>query len=178
MDEVKQCSKCGRLLPIDEFSKRRGKSKIDGHWIDGLNGQCKQCISERKALWLSLHPDYHKEYYNQHHTLSPLMTKVCCVCGKEFDTNKPNQVRCHKDCKPDTPIRRLKAYLKAHPEIDKKEFFKERYKVRYKGRYIGRYKEQSHQYRINHREERRLAKCKYRANKKMKDIFLQGIRLP
>ena len=135
MDEVKQCTKCKRILPIDEFSKRRGKSKIDGHWLDGLNGQCKQCISERKASWRKAHSNYHKEYYIAHRVLKPIITKICPNCKKSFNTNRPNQVHCHEDCKPDTPIRRLKAYLMAHPEIDRVSFFKGRYRDRYHKQY-------------------------------------------
>lgn len=132
MADLKKCNKCNRLLSIDEFSKRRDKSKTDGHWIESINGQCKQCISEYKALWKRLHPDYHKEYHEQHKVLKSEITKVCEYCNKEFKTNNPNQIHCTGDCRPMTPIRKLKAYLKAHPEIDRKSFFEGRYYKKYK----------------------------------------------
>ena len=132
MAELKKCSKCNKMLPIEQFNKRRDKSKVDGHWIESINSQCRECISQRKTEWKRLHPDYLKEYHELHRVLKPVISKVCVYCNKEFTTNKPNQIHCTGQCKPMTPIRKLKAYLKAHPEIDRTSFFKARYKDRYK----------------------------------------------
>jgi len=165
--ETKICTKCNQSLPIEQFSPKRERSKIDGHWIYGYYGQCRYCIAERKRIWRESHLGYFKEYHKKHRVLKPKIVKTCPHCGKEFETNKSNQVRCNKDCKLVTPIRQLKVFLNEHPEINRKEFFRERYRVRYKGRYAGLYKEKARQYRINHKEERRIAKRKYRANKKL-----------
>lgn len=169
--ETRVCNKCNQSLPIKQFSKRRQRSKTDGHWINGYYGQCRNCIAERKAAWRKAHPDYMKEYHEKHKVLKDKIAKTCPYCGKVFETNKPNQVRCKKDCKPLTPIRELKAYLKNHPDIIRKEFFKERYKARYKGRYAGRYKEKARQYRINHKEQIRERKRVCRAKKRARDII-------
>lgn len=126
MAELKKCSKCNRVLSLDSFSKRKLEDST-GHY-----GQCKSCIAERKAEWKRLHPDYFKEYHEEHKVLKPLITKVCPYCCKSFKTNNPNQIHCTGNCRPMTPIRRLKLYLKAHPEIDKVSFFKARYKDRHK----------------------------------------------
>jgi len=127
---MKTCTKCNRLLPIELFSKRRGRSRIDGHWMYGYYAQCKSCIAERKRIWRESHPGYFKEYHKKHRVLKPIIIKVCPNCGNEFKTNKINQVRCNKSCLPMTPVRIMKRYLKQHPEIDRNVFFKDRYKKR------------------------------------------------
>ena len=47
---VKFCSKCGRILPLDSFSKHRGKS-------DGKQARCKECEAQ--------HRKDNAEYYKQ-----------------------------------------------------------------------------------------------------------------
>ena len=42
--ETKKCTRCGRILPIDQFSKKT-KSK------DGLQPYCKECTKEIQRSW-------------------------------------------------------------------------------------------------------------------------------
>lgn len=64
---TKKCITCHEELPIDEFGKRRCRSsKPDAHWIYSRYGECKECMSKRKAAWRSLHPNYMKEWYLKH----------------------------------------------------------------------------------------------------------------
>ena len=68
--KTKRCPKCGRVLPITEFSKNKSRK-------DGLNHYCKQCdIAKRKeyyqthrdtvlksvAEWRAKNPTYNAEY--------------------------------------------------------------------------------------------------------------------
>jgi hypothetical protein len=122
----KICNKCHKSLPIEQFSRRKLKDSI------GYEGRCRDCISKHKAVWRQAHPGYHKDYYEQHKVLKPLITKICPNCHKTFKTNQPHQIRCNDKCLPMTAIRKLKAYLFNHPEIDKESFFKGRYFNRYK----------------------------------------------
>ena len=47
MTAMKKCSGCGRLLPLSEFSKKKGSS-------DGLQSRCRKCFSNyNKARYLS-----------------------------------------------------------------------------------------------------------------------------
>jgi hypothetical protein len=64
---TKKCIKCQEELPVDEFGKRRCRScKPDAHWIYSRYGECKDCMSKRKARCRSLHPNYMKEWYIKH----------------------------------------------------------------------------------------------------------------
>jgi hypothetical protein len=127
----KICNKCCRTLPLEHFSKRKFKSGLDEHIIECLEGQCKECISERKAIWRQLHPGYMNQYHAEHKVLKPLIIRVCPNCMRKFKSNQPQQIRCNKECKPMTEIRKLKLYLKEHPEIDRNSFFKGRYFHKY-----------------------------------------------
>jgi ribosomal protein S27AE len=127
---IKICSRCGRSLPVEMFAKRRDRSKVDGHWINGYYAQCRDCISKTKAKWREAHPGYFKEYHKKHRVLKPKTIKICPNCGKEFETNHPKKIYCRRDCLPQTPIRQLKSFLKVHYKIDRAEFFKARYKRR------------------------------------------------
>lgn len=46
---MKQCSKCLRWKQLNEFGPRK-------HSTDGLNGQCKKCISAKNKQWKTDHP--------------------------------------------------------------------------------------------------------------------------
>lgn len=60
---TKVCITCHKELPLDKFGKRRYRSsKPDAHWIYSRYGECLDCASKRKALWLSLHPYYMKDW--------------------------------------------------------------------------------------------------------------------
>ena len=69
--KTKRCSKCGRILPITEFSKNKSRK-------DGLNHYCKQCDRAKRkeyyqthrdtvlksvAEWRAKNPTYNAEYY-------------------------------------------------------------------------------------------------------------------
>lgn len=52
----KRCSKCGRILPITDFYKRKRAS-------DGLDYWCKQCNKANHAEWRAKNPTYDAEFY-------------------------------------------------------------------------------------------------------------------
>ena len=60
--KTKRCSKCGRILPIDNFSKDKTKK-------DGLRSNCKECCSKYQQTnrqYLNQYQrEYNKEYYKQ-----------------------------------------------------------------------------------------------------------------
>ena len=58
MSETKVCSKCGRILPVDNFYK-------DSKAKDGLQCWCKGCKSEHNQTHRQHYNQYHKEYCNQ-----------------------------------------------------------------------------------------------------------------
>jgi len=130
---IRTCSKCKRSLPIEQFSKRRQRSKIDGHWINGYCGQCRSCIAKRKKAWRIAHPTYFKEWQLKHR--KPIVSKICPHCKNIFYTRLSNQKYCRQSCLPMTPIRIMKEYLRQHPEINRDEFFRDRYRKRRKKYY-------------------------------------------
>ena len=60
--KTKRCSKCGRILPIDNFSKDKTRK-------DGLQSNCKECCSKYQQTnrqYLNQYQrEYNKEYYKQ-----------------------------------------------------------------------------------------------------------------
>ena len=60
--KTKKCGKCGRILPIDNFSKDKTKK-------DGLRSNCKECCSKYQQTnrqYLNQYQrEYNKEYYKQ-----------------------------------------------------------------------------------------------------------------
>lgn len=55
MENTKRCSKCGRELPLEYFSKDKSKK-------DGLCCWCKECQKQRKSKWDTKHVDEIKQY--------------------------------------------------------------------------------------------------------------------
>lgn len=70
-EEFKRCSRCGKILPLSEFYKRKSSK-------DGLQNNCKDCAkavrkehyqthqeNELKCVkeWRAKHPTYNAEYY-------------------------------------------------------------------------------------------------------------------
>jgi len=108
-EPTKKCSKCGRELPLSEFTKHKITK-------DGLRTYCKECQKESDKLYRENHTDdiskYQKEYYedNQSDVLkkqrkyykcvkNPSCPRVggrgavfetftCEICGKEFRRRK------------------------------------------------------------------------------------------
>ena len=52
----KICSKCGRVLPLADFNKRKSSK-------DGLQYYCKDCQKAIKNEWRAKNPTYDAEYY-------------------------------------------------------------------------------------------------------------------
>ena len=89
-ETTKVCAKCGRELPLSEFSKQK-KSK------DGLIPWCKSCLKEYHINWYETHKSdvlTHQHKYNKC-VSKPSCPRVggrgarfelftCEVCGKEF----------------------------------------------------------------------------------------------
>ena len=55
---LKVCYKCGRALPIEQFSKDKSKK-------DGLNGKCKECDAQYREEHKEERQQYHKQYDKQ-----------------------------------------------------------------------------------------------------------------
>ena len=56
MSETKVCSKCGRILPVDNFYK-------DSKAKDGLQCWCRECCSKYRQTYNQTHKEYYKQYY-------------------------------------------------------------------------------------------------------------------
>lgn len=72
----KRCSKCGEVLPIEQFSKNRTRK-------DGLHGWCRRCNAEH-------HADYHAANLALNRKLEATgsnpripVSKTCSTCGVE-----------------------------------------------------------------------------------------------
>jgi len=59
MKNTKRCSKCGRELPLDCFSKNKTKK-------DGLQGECKECRKQYDDKYRNENTDYFKQYRAEH----------------------------------------------------------------------------------------------------------------
>lgn len=58
---LKQCSKCYAIYPATPEFFGRDKTKRDG-----LYSSCRACSKAQGKLWRDAHPDYLKQYYQQH----------------------------------------------------------------------------------------------------------------
>jgi hypothetical protein len=97
--ETKTCNKCGKTLPIENFAKKRFRSKeADHHWIYGLYNWCRECEVKRHNVFMAAHPNYNKEYHEQHGGYKPLIVKTCIRCEEEFTTKLNSQKYCSKTC--------------------------------------------------------------------------------
>ena len=89
-ETTKVCAKCGRELPLSEFSKQK-KSK------DGLIPWCKSCLKEYHINWYETHKSDVLNRQNKYNkcVYKPSCPRVggrgarfelftCEVCGKEF----------------------------------------------------------------------------------------------
>lgn len=94
-EKERTCKICGKTLPIDMFYKRRDRSRIDGHWVEGYYNKCKYCLSQYHTQWINDHPSYSREYSKQYRELN----KICINCSGEFKTNFTKDMFCKKeDC--------------------------------------------------------------------------------
>lgn len=59
MKNTKRCTKCGRELPLECFSKNKNTK-------DGLRYQCKQCQKQYKAKWDKENTAHNKQYRAEH----------------------------------------------------------------------------------------------------------------
>ena len=61
--KTKKCSKCGRILPIDNFSNNNSAK-------DGLQSYCKECCSKYNQIYQQTNKQtynqYHREYQKQY----------------------------------------------------------------------------------------------------------------
>ena len=59
---LKVCSKCGRVLPVEQFSKDKNRK-------DGFNNQCKECVAQYTKQYDREHKEerqqYNKQYYQE-----------------------------------------------------------------------------------------------------------------
>lgn len=89
-EKTKVCTKCGRELPLSEFSKQK-KSK------DGLIPWCKSCLKEYHAIWYETHKQDVLTHQRKYHKCvskpscpqvggrgAQFEIFVCEVCGAEF----------------------------------------------------------------------------------------------
>lgn len=113
----KQCTKCGRVLPIESFSQRKLTSGIMSHY-----NQCKDCRKELIATWKEAHK-------------KPPFIKVCEHCNKEYDTYQPKSKYCSEDCSKGISIDRRNhlAYIKTLDDSERVEYKKQYYKQWFEG---------------------------------------------
>lgn len=160
MIEYKKCSKCGNILPIDLFNKRKYKSIIDGHITHVHYGQCKGCKSEYEKLSRKEHLDLLNKYGEDYRILKPYIIKICPNCHKEFQTKSKRQKKCRNNCLPITDLIREHIYLKEHPEINKKDYRKDK-KKKYDKEYRKNYYKNNLDLYRRHREAAKDQRLKY-----------------
>ena len=89
-EKTKVCSKCGRELPLSEFTKDKRNN-------DGLDYWCKSCCREHHKIWYEIHKSDQntlKRKYRKCVTKpscprvggkgAQFETFICEICGKEF----------------------------------------------------------------------------------------------
>lgn len=87
MNDVKKCSQCGKILPLDSFCKNKRKQ-------DGFNNICKQCACENNRKYREKKKrenldDVRKKYREQavvkkqkRELLIDSLKKPCAKCGE------------------------------------------------------------------------------------------------
>ena len=56
---LKECGTCGRVLPVEQFSKRTASK-------DGFNNQCKECDNIRVTQYYEEHKEERQQYQQQY----------------------------------------------------------------------------------------------------------------
>jgi len=95
-EKTKVCTKCGRELPLSEFSKQKATK-------DGLIPWCKTCVREYNVIRYKTHRSDALTHRHKYYTCitKPSCPRVggrgaqfelftCEVCGKEFRRSKSN----------------------------------------------------------------------------------------
>ena len=94
----KHCTRCGRWLPLDAFSRTEYTSF-------GWSARCKECAAVATQEWRERNPEYIADY-NEARRIPP--TKLTCVeCGSQFEGRRDRLV-CSRKC-------RDSRYRKLHP---------------------------------------------------------------
>lgn len=79
-NEVKQCTKCGKVQPSSEFFSRSSAR-------DGLNSQCKSCATAAKWVSVAKNADYYavqkQEYYERTRAAKRVKNKEYRMSHKE-----------------------------------------------------------------------------------------------
>ena len=89
-EKTKVCTKCGRELPLSEFTKDKRRA-------DGLQYRCKSCMKEYNKIWYETHKSdmlTHMRKYSKCVTKpscprvggrgAQFETFICEICGTEF----------------------------------------------------------------------------------------------
>lgn len=96
----KECSKCGKVLPISSFYKRKSGCP---------RGYCKECSGQISRSWFKNHPKPKKPPRDKSGDKNPnwkggKINKPCSFCGKEMFVNRSDIEKglrkyCSKKCK-------------------------------------------------------------------------------
>ena len=149
---TKKCHRCGKVKPYYDFYKNRSKK-------DGLQSQCKECLSETHKKWYKNNVDKarksHKEWYNK---------------NKEYasKTRKDYYYRNR-----DIILEKHKQYRKDHKEVYEEYRTKNKARIQqYKKEYQKKNKDKVRmwhkKYRESHKEQIAEYGRKYRENNKRK----------
>lgn len=57
---TKKCSKCHKILPIEQFGKISTRFKKDGSLV--IKSRCKKCLASDQATWVDVRGDDYREY--------------------------------------------------------------------------------------------------------------------
>jgi hypothetical protein len=78
MTEIKRCSKCGEVKPINEFYYRKDTNKY--------RNNCKECQDLANKKWHKNNPEYSKEQSNKWRKENPVRANA--ICKKYRDSHK------------------------------------------------------------------------------------------
>jgi hypothetical protein len=98
---TKRCSKCGRELPVEAFSRHRRSS-------DGRAWWCRECAAAQNREYRARNPEL-TQAYNEARRVGIYRLR-CVQCGVEFEAGRKDAKLCgRRRCKD-------KRYQRLHPE--------------------------------------------------------------
>lgn len=145
----KKCSKCSRVLPIDNFAFRNDSKKY--------RNECKECQSKKYAEWREKNKFYHNEYCKKYYEENKASMRE--HNKKYYEENKENiktQSKLYRKENADKLSEQKKQYRKENAE-KLKEYEKARY-IKNKEYY----KERNRKYAEEHKEKMREYGKKWR----------------
>uniref|UniRef100_A0A6H1ZEI5 Putative homing endonuclease n=1 Tax=viral metagenome TaxID=1070528 RepID=A0A6H1ZEI5_9ZZZZ len=140
-EPIKCCTKCGKVKPITEFSKKETAK-------DGYRNRCKACIREEYKIYHATHREEEREFRRRYKTTCP--EKVKEAKRRYRETHREQLIEANRRYKVINQMeikKRNKKYQHAHPE-------KARERQR---KYYAAHPEKAKEFNRNHRAKKYVA---------------------